>query len=198
MIGIGLIATLPLSFASAEPTRTTTFDPIITLEGVLPPGSLGLPGEPITWIITVTNMGAVSGTNLVISDTLQNEMRVEAAQSSAGAWTITDQNVVFTVPVLQPGETAQFQINATVLRSPTTGVIFNQAVLTADGSNGKLTWKASAEVFVPTSLPATGYAPIEEDLPGEGEPSALEIGMIALSAVMVAAAVVWYRGRRWW
>jgi hypothetical protein len=68
-------------------------------------------------------------------------------------------------------------------------------MLTANGPDAEVVRQASGEVFVPTQLPATGYARGEE-LPGEGEPSALEIGLLMLSIVVVGAAFVWYRGRR--
>jgi hypothetical protein len=48
---------------------------------------------------------------------------------------------------------------------------------------------------VPTGLPATGYPPAD-DLPGQGEPSVLAVGVAALLAVVAAAGVVWHRGRR--
>ena len=173
----------------------SAFDPTIALTARLPSGSLGLPGEPITWLITVSNGGAASGTNVVISDTLQPELRVDQAHTQVGEFAISDQMVVFTIPVLEPGQTVQMQINTTVVRSPANGVMVNQAVLAASSLEGPVARKTTAEIFLPTTLPDTGYPPNGGDLPGNGEPSALQIGLAAFAVVMVAALAVWYRGR---
>jgi uncharacterized repeat protein (TIGR01451 family) len=173
----------------------SAFDPTIALRAQLPSGSLGLPGEPITWLITVSNSSAASGTNVVISDTLQPELRVDQAHTQTGEFAISDQMVVFTIPVLEPGQTVQMQIHTTVVRSPANGVVVNQALLAANSLEGPVTRQTTAEIFLPTTLPATGYAPDGEGLPGGGEPSALQIGLAAFAVVLVAALAVWYRGR---
>jgi uncharacterized repeat protein (TIGR01451 family) len=180
----------------AQPDGVSVFDPTIAVTANLPSGSLGLPGDPITWFITVSNTGVASGTNVVISDTLQTELRVDHAEIPKGETAISDQMVVFTIPVLNPGESVQMKINTTVLQSPPNGVVVNQAMLAATSSEGPITRKAAAELFLPTMLPATGYPPADEDLPGQGEPSAFQIGLAAFGVVIAAAAAVWYRGRR--
>lgn len=174
----------------------SVFDPNIALTAQLPSGSLGLPGESITWYITVSNDSRVSGTNVVVSDTLQPELRVDRAHTESGDFAISDQMVVFTIPILEPGQTVQMQIHTTVVRSPANGIVVNQALLAAHSSNGPVTRKTTAEIFLPTTLPATGYPPGGEDLPGDGEPSAFQIGLAAFAVVLGAALVVWYRGRQ--
>ncbi len=174
----------------------SVFDPTIALTAQLPSGSLGLPGEPITWFITVSNNGVASGTNVVITDTLQSELRVDHAHTPTGQFAIRDQVVVFTIPVLEPGETVQMQIDTTVVRSPANGVLVNQVMLAASGPEGPLTRTTTAKISLPTTLPATGYPPRDENLPGEGEPSALQIGLAAFAVVLAAALAVWYRGRK--
>ena len=175
----------------------STFDPAISLAGALAPGSLGLPGEQITWTISVTNPGPAAGTDLVITDTLRDELRVDRVIADRGQVVVSSQVVVLTIPVLNPGETALMQIQTTVLRGPANGVLVNQVVLAAPGSAGAITRSAAAEVFVPTGLPATGYPP-SDDLPGEGEPSAVQVGLIAFGVVALTAVFVWRRGRRRW
>jgi uncharacterized repeat protein (TIGR01451 family) len=181
----------------AHPGARAAFDPSMTLAGVLPPGSLGLPGEPVTWEITVTNAGTASGTQVVITDLLPGELRIDRAEAALGGATITGQEVEFTIPVLNPGQTVEMRIYTTVVRSPVNGIMLNQASLVASGPGGPVVRKAVAEVFVPTSLPATGYPPAE-DMPGHGEPSASQIALVALGVVLIAAVVVWYRGRSRW
>ena len=195
-----LIAVLALSPpAAAQQTNWLSFDPTLSLTAVLPSGSLGLPGESINWVITVSNPGASAGTNVVVSDTLQPELRIDRAETAQGEAVISEQMVVFTIPVLNPGESVRMQIATTVLKSPPEGIMVNQALLAATGPDGAITRKATTELSLPVSLPATGYVPpAEPDFPGEGEPSALQIALAAVGVVMLGAAVVWYRGRKRW
>jgi uncharacterized repeat protein (TIGR01451 family) len=188
----GLVHAQPNELSASD----SIFDPNIALTAQLPSGSIGLPGESITWYITVSNNGLVSGTNVVVSDTLQPELRVDHAHTQTGDLAISDQTVVFSIPVLEPGQTVQMQIHTTVVRSPANGIVVNQALLAARSPNGPITRKTTAEIFLPTTLPATGYPPGSADLPGDGEPSALQIGLAAFAVVLVAALVVWYRGRK--
>ena len=134
--------------AHAQPAELSAsdsvFDPNIALTAQLPSGSIGLPGERITWFITVSNDGVVSGTNVVVSDTLQPELRVDYAHTQRGGFAINDQMVVFTIPVLEPGQTVQMQINTTVVRSPANGIVVNQALLAANSPAGPITRKTTA------------------------------------------------------
>lgn len=176
-------------------TGRSAFDPVLTLAGILEPGSLGLPGEPVTWVIGVANRGAVAGTDVVITDTLADHLRVDRAVTTHGQAVISGQVVVVTIPVLNPGENVEITIATTVLYGPANGVLVNQVLLAANGPGGAITKNAVAEVFVPTGLPATGYPPTD-DLPGVGEPSVLQVGLAALGTVVLTALIVWHRGRR--
>jgi uncharacterized repeat protein (TIGR01451 family) len=184
-----------LTAADANMETLSPFDPAIDLAAELAPGTLGLPGEQVTWVITVSNPGFVAATNLVITDTLRDELRIEQAQADQGDVAISDQTVVFTVPVLNPGEKVQLRVLTTVVRSPANGVLLNQALLAANGPGGTVARNASTQLFVPDGLPATGYPPAE-DLPGQGEPSALVIALAAVAMVALTALFVWRRGRR--
>lgn len=184
-----------LRAVEADTESLSPFDPAIDLEGVLAPGALGLPGEQVTWVITVYNPSPVVGTNLVVTDTLRDELRIEHAEADLGDVAISGQTVVLTVPVLNPGEKVQMRVLTTIVRSPANGVLLNQVLLAAKGVGGTVARNASTQLLVPGGLPATGYPPIE-DLPGRGEPSALVIGLAAAGLVAVTALFVWYRGRR--
>ena len=81
------------------------------------------------------------------------------------------------------------------MHGPANGVLVNQVIVAGAGPRGSFTQSAVGEVFVPTGLPATGYPPAD-DLPGQGEPSVLAVGAVALLVVLAAAAFVWYRGHR--
>jgi hypothetical protein len=53
----------------------TYFDPAISKVGILQEGSLGLPGEKLTWVMTITNIGTGPGYDIVIIDEIQPELR---------------------------------------------------------------------------------------------------------------------------
>ncbi len=180
-----------------EAAQPAQFDPIVSLAGVLAPGALGLPGEQVTWVVTISNAGAAAGTDLVITDVFSDVLRIDRVQTLQGQAAVSEQTVVYSLPVLNPGETAQVSVVTTVLRSPANAVLVNQAVLEASGPQGPVSKNAAAQIFVATGLPATGYPP-GEDLPGDGEPSAGVFALVAFSLVGLTALFVWYRGRRQW
>ncbi len=171
------------------------FQAELAIAGELAGGALGLPGESITWVITLTNKGISPGTDLLVTNTLRDELRIDDAATDYGAVAVSGQTVIFTVPELQPGQTVAMRVETTLLRGPANGLLVNQVLLAGNGPAGPFTQSASADLFVPTGLPATGYPPAD-DLPGRGEPSVLAVGVGALLAVMAAAGFVWYRGRR--
>ena len=182
-----LVVLLPVSTASAS-----GFDPQLTVEGVLPHGALGLPGEPVTWLITVSNSGSLAGDEVQISNAVPDYLRIDGVETTQGSSVINEQLVVFQPGVLLPGQTVQMEVQTTVLRSPANGVLLNRVTLSAPDD---LMRSVSAEIFVPTGLPSTGYPP-NEDLPGEGEPSVFMVALIAFSTVALTAVYVWRRGSR--
>lgn len=172
-----------------------TFQAALSVTGVLVEGALGLPGEPVAWVITLTNTGSAPGRDLVITVTPHLELRVQDAESPLGTVTVSDRAAVFTLPEVRPGQSVQMLVRTTVVRTPANGVLITQVTLAGTSPAGTFAQSAVAELFAPTGLPATGYPP-DERLPGEGEPSVLAVGVSALTVVAAAAAYVWYRGRR--
>lgn len=167
-------------------------DVSIRVEGMVPPGALGLPGEPVIWVITVENTGSVPlGDDLIVTNVLRDELRIDSVEVSRGDFAISGQMVVFTLGHLAPGETAEMHINTTVMRGPVNGILTHQATLST--LDGAAVQSAFAEIFVPTGLPATGYPP-ETDLPGTGEPSVFVVALLAFSVVALTAGFVWHRG----
>lgn len=169
----------------------------VTVESVLAPGVLGLPGEPVEWVVRVENTGSAVGYNVIVTTMLHEGLRVDAVDAVHGDVTIDNTEVSVAVSELAAGEVLAFSINTMVLRSPANGKLFNQTILSATGPAGAMTHSVSTEMYVPTGLPATGYA-ADEDLPGDGEPSVAAVGLMAFSTVMAAAVFVWYRGRKVW
>ena len=194
VLGLVLLLMVLPSHADAALPHQNSFDPAISVVGELAPNAMGLPGEWITWVITVVNSGGAPGRDIVVSDVLRNELRIDSVEANLGAFTISDQSVEFTIAVLNPGEAVEMRINTTVLRGPSDGVLINQVLLSGTGPNGVVTDNAVAEVPVPTTLPATGYPP-EQDLPGYGEPSALVVGFVSFAMVVLAALMIWWRGK---
>ncbi|HRF98905.1 MAG TPA: hypothetical protein PLZ51_27030, partial [Aggregatilineales bacterium] len=62
----------------------SVFDPAISKIGVLLPGDLGVTGERLDWVVTVTNIGNATGNNVVVTDTLRSELRVEGVVTTKG------------------------------------------------------------------------------------------------------------------
>jgi len=142
---------------------TGIFDPAMSKIGELPAGGIGLPGEQLTWVITVTNRGTGTGTNLVITDTLRSELRIDSVDTPRGSASVAGQIVTFTIPSLAPGESLVLRIITTVLESPLDGVITNTVSLSGQAPDGA-TATAMAQGIVSTigSLPSTGYPPAEK------------------------------------
>ncbi|HEX3049394.1 MAG TPA: DUF11 domain-containing protein [Aggregatilineaceae bacterium] len=168
------------------------FAPVLSNEGTLIAGALGLPGEPLTWALSASNAGDVSGTGIIITDVVPKELRINSVEADRGTFSISGQTVSFQLDTLDPGEAVQMRINTTVIEAPPNGSLINQASLVGQGPDGPVTHQSLAEVSVPTSLPATGYPP--QDLPGEGEPSVYVVALGALCAVALMALFVWWRG----
>lgn len=131
-------------------------DPAISKIGILAPGELGLPGEQITWVVTVTNTSGINLTNVVISDTLRPELRIDNVTTTSGSVSVNGQTVTVTLPFLSSGASVVVEIVTTVLSNPAAGVFTNTATVNADsGFNGS----ATATVSGVSGLPDTGYPP---------------------------------------
>src|SRR5690606_6813836 len=94
--------------------------------------------------------------NVVVSDTLRSELRVDGVTTSAGTASVSGQTVTVSIPSLGAGQSVTVQITTTVLRNPSTPFFDNTA--TVSGSNG-FAGSASASVPAVSGLPDTGYPP---------------------------------------
>jgi uncharacterized repeat protein (TIGR01451 family) len=134
------------------------FDPALSKVGVLSAGGIGLPGEQITWTLSLTNNGTATAYNVPLSDTIRSEMRVDSADISKGSVAINGQTVSFTIPSIAPGETVTAHIYTTVLSSPLDGLFTNEAILKVGDT---ILASAQASVSGVGVLPSTGYPPKE-------------------------------------
>ena len=139
--------------ATASP-NISVFDPAISKIGFLRVGQVGITGEALEWVITVTNTGNIDGTNVTITDTLPSALQV--IRVTADNASINGQTVAVTYPTLRVGETVQFSIFTTVISGAT---VQNTACITATNQNVAECATASAV----SQLPATGETPLWRD-----------------------------------
>ncbi|MCB9452479.1 MAG: DUF11 domain-containing protein [Anaerolineaceae bacterium] len=129
------------------------FDPAISKIGFLTPGQVGVTGEQLEWVITVRNPGTIAGQNVVITDTLRDELRVDRVTTTSGTSNINGQTVTVTIPTLAPGETVLISIFTTVLQ----GVeVENTACVDADNQGDP----RCVTAFAVGALPSTGETPL--------------------------------------
>ncbi len=150
---------VPQATASApgdqsQPGGTASFDPAISKLGFLQRGQLGVNGEVIEWIVTVFNPSSVIGQNVIFSDTLRPELRIDRVETGKGTAATSGQTITVTIGDLAPGENVQISIFTTVLSGGTT--IDNTACISANN----LADERCATGSVVKSLPATGEAPL--------------------------------------
>jgi uncharacterized repeat protein (TIGR01451 family) len=134
--------------ASVPNPSISLFDPAISKIGFLTPGQLGVTGEALEWVITVTNNGTSAGTNVVISDTLRAELRVDRVQTSKGSSNVNGQTVTVAIPSLAPSESVQIHIFTTVLSGVS---VDNTACVRADNLSGERCATGRAVRSLPTT-----------------------------------------------
>jgi uncharacterized repeat protein (TIGR01451 family) len=131
--------------------QINVFDPAISKLGFLVPGQVGVQGEQLEWVVTVSNTGGGVGNNVVVTDTLRSELKLDRVSAPEGSVSVSGQTVSVTFAAIQPGQTFQFSIFTTV----TEGVMVdNTACVQAAGIATECT---TAPVV--TSLPSTGETP---------------------------------------
>lgn len=164
-----------------EDQEISVFDPAISKIGYLVPGQVGVTGEQLEWIITVTNLGTATGTNIEVLDNVDPRLQINDVVTPAKVQTvIADQTVIFTISSLVPDESVTFSIFTTVLEGAT---VENTVCLTADTISGQVCATGLAVV----ELPATGETPWWREL----QP----IRMLAL--ILSGLVASWWIRRRW-
>jgi uncharacterized repeat protein (TIGR01451 family) len=150
---------VPTSSGGSSTTASSTavpqiqvFDPAISKLGFLVPAQLGARGEQIEWVVTVSNVGAAAGNNVVITDTLRPELKIDRVNALGGTVSVSGQIVTVTFATIQPGQTFQFSIFTTVTDGIT---VDNTACVQAAGIATECV-TAPAIAF----LPNTGETPL--------------------------------------
>ena len=125
--------------------------------------SLVVPGEQVTFTLTVGNNGNLPATGVIVVDPLPNSFILESAATPQGTYVINGNTVTFYVGTIQPGQIIDLTVFATVAAHVNAGAgltLVNEAVLTyAENPSAVLTADATLDLI--TSLPQTGYTPDE-------------------------------------
>jgi uncharacterized repeat protein (TIGR01451 family) len=144
----------PTSSAAAVPT-VVQVNPVIT-KSADPP--FAIPGEAVTWLITVTNPDSIPATNVVAQDTLPPELQILSASTTAGTASVSGQTVTLTLASLAPGQSVTVTIHTKVRENtPVPFVITNVASLT--NAENMTPRTAQATVVSASQLPTTGETP---------------------------------------
>jgi uncharacterized repeat protein (TIGR01451 family) len=124
--------------------------------------SFALPGQEVTWTITIVNPQSEPVTNVSVSDTIPAGMEILSVTSSAGNVTANGQTISFSLATLAGSSQVTITIRTRLFGAEsggcTTSVFRNLATLTADNITPQQT---SATVRCATSLPNTGESPLE-------------------------------------
>ncbi|MBL8156344.1 MAG: PKD domain-containing protein, partial [Anaerolineae bacterium] len=157
-VSVSVGSAAPVEAAAPSPNREV-YDPALSKIGFLPAGSIGLPGEALHWVTTVTNVSGAPESNLVIVDQVRPELRIDSVMVANGSsYTVNGQRVEVTIPSLLPGQSQDFTIVTTVLTSPLNGILDNTVTDNLGGS-------ATAFVSVPASGIVANIAPPLPDGP---------------------------------
>lgn len=134
------------------PPNMTLFDPAISKLGFLLPGQVGVIGEQIEWVVTVSNPGTVTGHTVTITDVIDDRLEINNVVAPGASVSISGQTITVTYPVLNGGESVQYSIFTTVLD----GV---QVTNTACVIGANQTGERCATGSVVGELPSTGEQP---------------------------------------
>ena len=97
-----LIDSQPVLVIGKKASASTLFSPV---------GTSGLPGDPITYTITVENTGNAVASDVTVTDTLPAELVIDPASTSAS---LNGQTATWTLASLRPGAPASFTVSARV------------------------------------------------------------------------------------
>lgn len=141
--------------ASAVNPLLAIVDPFIT-KSVNPP--FAIPGEAVTWTITISNPGTIPVNNVTMQDTLPSEVQILSVVATSGNTTSSGQRVSFSQATLNPGESVTITINTRVrdnVAMPFT--LRNQACFSSATTAQQCA--TSPNVLSVATLPSTGLSP---------------------------------------
>ncbi len=120
------------------------------------------PGDLVTFLIVVTNVGGADVTNVLISDTLPLELVLQTVTTTKGMVTVQGNHFEVRIDRISPGEIISITVHAIVGEGVPDTVLINTAYLFSDQGSRQ----ASAQVLIkppggcvtPPILPPTGPA----------------------------------------
>jgi uncharacterized repeat protein (TIGR01451 family) len=125
--------------------------------------ALLIPGDTVTFTLTVTNKGSVAATGVTVVDPIPAQLIVQSATTTQGNFTIANNTVTFNIGTVNPGAVITLTVKAIVstnVKPPTE--LINVATLT---DNAKSVRTASTTVRITSGqLPATGEHPDNQQL----------------------------------
>jgi uncharacterized repeat protein (TIGR01451 family)/CSLREA domain-containing protein len=152
-------------------STTTPVTPVVNLvvnKSAAP--TLVLPGQTVTYVVTVNNAGPSTATGVVITDVFQGGASFGSVVATSGGATYqsnTSTAVTFTVPSLSAGNSAVMTYTVT---APTSGVITNTATAGAaelDSNPANNTASTTVTVTTGTDVRVVKTTPITQALAGQ-------------------------------
>jgi uncharacterized repeat protein (TIGR01451 family)/CSLREA domain-containing protein len=152
-------------------STTTPVTPVVNLvvnKSAAP--TLVLPGQTVTYVVTVNNAGPSTATSVVITDVFQGGATFGSVVATSGGATYqsnTSTAVTFTVPSLGVGNSAVMTYTVT---APTSGVITNTATAGAaelDSNPANNTASTTVTVTTGTDVRVVKTTPITQALAGQ-------------------------------
>ncbi len=130
-------------------------DPFIT-KSVQPP--FAVPGESVTWTITIRNPGTVTATNVTMTDNLPGEVEILEVSATSGNVSFSGQTVNFSIGSLAGGASVTITVRTRVRDGAAVPfIINNQACMSSSINAGGNC--AQATLVSAGQLPATGQSP---------------------------------------
>jgi|GEM_PF-6091107 len=158
-----LTPTITLMSATSSPTTTNATAPtpaLVADPGLTKTGNtqIGVPGDPITFTLTVTNNGTASALNVSVLDPLPNPLIFVSASASQGTFNASGNTVTFAVGTVNPGQLVTLTIVARISPQATPpNNLINVATLHDQHGNQRM---ASASLHITAgNLPSTGEHP---------------------------------------
>jgi uncharacterized repeat protein (TIGR01451 family) len=174
-----VLGSVPTQVVPTQVGGVPVLDPTIS-KRVDPP--FALPGDHVTWTMIVSNPGSTAATNVVVTDTMPNEVEILAVSSSSGTVTFSGQTVTFNQAVLGPGQALTIEVLTRVRAGAVPPYsIHNLAALTnAENPNPRY---AQATLVGAATLPATGESPWNR-----WRDSLLVLGLLASGLALLSLA----------
>ncbi|MBI5931028.1 MAG: DUF11 domain-containing protein [Chloroflexi bacterium] len=167
-------ATVPATDPDGNPLDPNALDPDVT-KTVTP--ETALPGQDVTFTVTITNGSTVAMANITVTDNMPTELTINNATASVGASVVSGQLITVTTGQLNPGERITVVIIARVNDDVSVpSLITNDACAAVTGRT---------QVCATVELPIGAGA---DALPttGQGEPDSTDLNIATQGVAGVA------------